>query len=861
MWWRTDFISWDKSNFCGIGYVSVPSELLWKPDIIIEEMMERDRANQSPYLNIANDGTVVYRNGMVLVSTCRMQFYRFPLDTQVCHLTFKSITHFAQDLKIFHLNRDNDTTHDGMHAETEWGVTSITFESKNIRPFHFDLSVLICTITMKRRSVLYVVNFILPILFFLGLDLASFLISENRGEKLGFKVTVLLAITVMQLILNDILPSSSDSIPLIAVYCVGVFGMMMLSLLETILVMYLQDKDNVSPDKDQNQSDNFGDKRGETLSCFQGINKSISCVRLFNVSPTEMPSELVPSELLPLEKEGSRSQLTEESPDSEKIYSELSEVLKALTQLLGSKKEEVELGYWTRMTRRIDRIYFIIYIITASGSTDESSNHSYYEESYDQQSTPGGSTNVSSNHSSYEESYDQQSTQGGSTNVSSNHSSYEESYDQQSTQDQNSSDCSYINLLNHLNLTDKVKFSMTRPTRNHSVPTEVYLFVHLYAILDVSEKEQKFVAYIWIYMWWHNDFISWDKSNFCDIYAVAVPSELLWKPDIIIEEMTEKDRANKTPYLKIYSYGDVVYKKGMVMVSTCRMQFYRFPLDTQVCHLTFKSITLYDHELKIDLEGSKKTFHDEKVHAETKAETDWSLKNMSCHKKEHQHICTITMERQSVLYVVNFILPILFFLGLDLASFLISESRGEKLSFKVTVLLAITVMQLILNDILPSSSDGIPLIAVYCVGVFGMMMLSLLETILVMYLMDKDNVSSDKDQNLCDHCGDKRGETLSCFQGINKSVSCVRIFNVSPAEMPSELVPSELLPLEKEGSRSQLTEESHDSEKIYSELSEVLKALTQLLGSKKEEVELGYWTRMTRRIDRIYFIIYIITLL
>ena len=68
---------------------------------------------------------------------------------------------------------------------------------------------------MKRRSILYIVNFLLPIMFFLCLDLASFLISDSGGEKLGFKVTVLLAVTVMQLILNEILPSSSDRTPLI----------------------------------------------------------------------------------------------------------------------------------------------------------------------------------------------------------------------------------------------------------------------------------------------------------------------------------------------------------------------------------------------------------------------------------------------------------------------------------------------------------------------------------------------------------------------------------------------------------------------------------------------------------------------
>lgn len=68
---------------------------------------------------------------------------------------------------------------------------------------------------MRRRPVLYIVNFLLPVLFFLCLDMASFLISDNGGEKLSFKVTVLLAVTVMQLILNEILPAASNKIPLI----------------------------------------------------------------------------------------------------------------------------------------------------------------------------------------------------------------------------------------------------------------------------------------------------------------------------------------------------------------------------------------------------------------------------------------------------------------------------------------------------------------------------------------------------------------------------------------------------------------------------------------------------------------------
>lgn len=123
---------------------------------------------------------------------------------------------------------------------------------------------------MKRRPLLYVINFLLPIGFFLTLDLASFFIADHRGEKLGFKVTVLLAISVLLLILNDILPSMSNKTPVIgtdasgggrgrrlpeskgcsallllspaATYCIVIFALMLLSLLETILVTHLMDK-------------------------------------------------------------------------------------------------------------------------------------------------------------------------------------------------------------------------------------------------------------------------------------------------------------------------------------------------------------------------------------------------------------------------------------------------------------------------------------------------------------------------------------------------------------------------------------------------------------------------------------------
>ncbi|XP_034005700.1 5-hydroxytryptamine receptor 3A-like [Trematomus bernacchii] len=188
----------------------------------------------------------------------------------------------------------------------------------------------------------------------------------------------------------------------------------------------------------------------------------------------------------------------------------------------------------------------------------------------------------------------------------------------------------------------------------------------------------------------------------------------------------EKDKAVRTPFITINSNGLVQHVRDFMVVSTCKLQVYKFPFDIQSCTLSLKSIVYPEEELKFEaLENS--TVITEWTRQSLGNESEWLLISI-----------TIKMKRGSGLYIVNFLVPIMFFLCLDLASFLMSDSGGEKVSFKVTVLLAVTVMQLILNDILPSSSDRIPLIAVYCIAMFVLIMISLLETILVMYLIEKD---------------------------------------------------------------------------------------------------------------------------
>ncbi|XP_041830756.1 5-hydroxytryptamine receptor 3A-like [Melanotaenia boesemani] len=429
--------------------------------------------------------------------------------------------------------------------------------------------------------------------------------------------------------------------------------------------------------------------------------------------------------------------------------------------------------------------------------------------------------------------------------------------------------CSYQDVLNHLNLTKANElFSMTRPVKDYRRPTEVFLEVLLYAILDVKEIDQTFVPYVWIFLVWQNEYIYWNSSDFCGIKNISLPTEILWKPDLTIEEMTEKDKAPPSPYLTINNMGKVFVQNDQVLVSTCRMQVHKFPFDVQSCTLSFKSAIHSIEEIRLvhHLNSSITTEWSREL---MRTQYEWLFVDMTVINKtvspfgaeQDTIIYTISMKRRSVLYIANFLLPVLFFLCLDLASFLISDRGGEKLSFKVTVLLAVTVMQLILNEILPSSSDKIPLIAVYCIGIFALMMLSLLETILVMHLMEKD--SQDNESN-ADQTVEEQGRAIN-FRGSEREERKLTpygcICGASAAKTPDErLQVGMTLQLEsgKKGSISQPIEEPPAFEELSVELKEVVRILTLILQSSKEEEKPGYWTRKTKTINRVYFIFYVI---
>ncbi|XP_077590923.1 5-hydroxytryptamine receptor 3A [Stigmatopora nigra] len=311
-----------------------------------------------------------------------------------------------------------------------------------------------------------------------------------------------------------------------------------------------------------------------------------------------------------------------------------------------------------------------------------------------------------------------------------------------------SSNCSYSVLLEYLKLNTTNDFlANVRPVKDWKEVTVVSVDMLLYGILQVDEKLQTFTSHIWMQIVWKNDFLTWTPSDFCGITHVSVPRSKLWTPDIGIQEDTsDTGSVTKSSYVTVYATGLLQITARQRLTSTCTLNLFNFPFDRQTCDISFSPMNTYVDSMQLQTFNGDQFINNVSGQAML-TRGEWTLKKLDIFRNDtttgnpllSKVVYKVKLERKPMLYVINFIIPLFYLLTLDVASFFIGEARGEKLSFKITILLAISVLLLLLQDMLPSTEDNLPLIANFCVGVFALVGLSVLEAMLVSFIIDLDN--------------------------------------------------------------------------------------------------------------------------
>ncbi|XP_067271038.1 5-hydroxytryptamine receptor 3A-like [Pseudorasbora parva] len=206
--------------------------------------MGDNRAPDTYYVYLYNNGKTEDRQPVRVISSCNMDIYTFPFDIQNCTYTFNSYKHTIRDVQLLFSEPAEVTFQKSlqyMETKGEWQLTDIiarkTANASYVSMGGLDSwDDLVFHVVLKRRPTLYVVNLLIPSYSLITVDLFSFLLPPQNVDRSAFKMTLILGYTVFLLLMNDLLPVTGDTTPLINVFFSLCLVLMVASLLETIVV-------------------------------------------------------------------------------------------------------------------------------------------------------------------------------------------------------------------------------------------------------------------------------------------------------------------------------------------------------------------------------------------------------------------------------------------------------------------------------------------------------------------------------------------------------------------------------------------------------------------------------------------------
>ncbi|KAK6169182.1 hypothetical protein SNE40_020281 [Patella caerulea] len=279
-----------------------------------------------------------------------------------------------------------------------------------------------------------------------------------------------------------------------------------------------------------------------------------------------------------------------------------------------------------------------------------------------------------------------------------------------------------------------------RPVVNTSEPLFVYIDFYLLKIIELDEVKQNLHISVIFNISWKDELLTWTEEEFGGIKSYVPTNDILWLPALSCFKYAVKMNIFEDNWYgaRVYSDGQVVWRVQKSLNFICGLNMQYFPNDDQSCPLLFYTLGYYSGEVVLvsnSQEADYKLFNFDNG--------EWKLNGIDLFTELYQTDATfwvvlfkvhIKLYRLHIFYFLNMIIPILMLSFLNLFTFCLPDSCGEKISFSLTVLLSETVFLSTIRESLPASSLNIAYIALYMTGLLVISCLISIASIVLLYV-------------------------------------------------------------------------------------------------------------------------------
>ena len=247
-----------------------------------------------------------------------------------------------------------------------------------------------------------------------------------------------------------------------------------------------------------------------------------------------------------------------------------------------------------------------------------------------------------------------------------------------------------------------------RPVSNQSFPVIVDIKLTLYTILSYDEKTGTLSSLIYMQLGWQDEFISSSNFPMVENDMIPLPSSLVWSPRIYLFNTATEHlvlRTGETKFQTIFLdfNGRMHHTMIGLAVTKCDANSFYYPRDEHKCEI---SITSDEAQDKIILKSAPaQNGDDTSVVFEN---GNWEVSEVYQITLDNSYTSSILklsfkISRTSMYPIVNLVIPLACLCMLNSFVFALPESSGERISYSLTMLLALILYLNMLADRLPTT--------------------------------------------------------------------------------------------------------------------------------------------------------------
>ncbi|KAH9500480.1 hypothetical protein Btru_072019 [Bulinus truncatus] len=261
-------------------------------------------------------------------------------------------------------------------------------------------------------------------------------------------------------------------------------------------------------------------------------------------------------------------------------------------------------------------------------------------------------------------------------------------------------------------------------------------------VVNKFEAEEKFMTLkLSVSIDWSHQQLSWNASEHKGFDSIYLDTDLLWTPDIqLFMSVSETSNLEYPDTVMLNACGTLSFYKISQVSFRCRIDFDRYPFDSQTCSMTLFVKSENVHMIpSVSLEPF--------VEDSFSIGGEWRFLNVSYSESSSQYIVfhrfNFALRRRCIFYIITIIFPLVMTSLMIPLVFLIPAMTGEKLSYLVTMFTSTAIFLNFICSVMPRGLTNVPYLAIFILEVLIEGCLALIASLLVI------NRFKAEEKNVC----------------------------------------------------------------------------------------------------------------